>query len=205
MFCPFCAISSAIPPSPSPALFSSPKGSAYPVLSTPTCIAFLDIAPLSPGHILLCPRRHVEKASSMTGAEAAALGFWLPVLGRAVIGALGESVEGERASWNVIQANGTEAGQTVPHSHFHVIPRLGEGERGGKARAADEIGDAERKNIALGEGPRVKLVDGEGRRLMELVKERVKDEVEGFKAKGEVAGEGEEGLFVRFGGGGLKL
>lgn len=42
----------------------------------------------------------------MTGAEAAALGFWLPVLGRAVIGALGESVEGEGASWNVIQANG---------------------------------------------------------------------------------------------------
>lgn len=40
----------------------------------------------------------------MTGAEAAALGFWLPVLGRAVIGALGENVED--ASWNVIQANG---------------------------------------------------------------------------------------------------
>jgi len=142
----------------------------------------------------------------MTGAEAAALGFWLPVLGRAVLGALGESVEAEGASWNVIQANGTEAGQTVPHSHFHVIPRLGEG--GGKARAANEISDAERKNIALGEGPRVKLEDGEGRRLMELIKERVKAEVESLKVKGEVASEGEEGLFVKFGGGaggGLKL
>ncbi|KAF8859905.1 hypothetical protein BDZ45DRAFT_673040 [Acephala macrosclerotiorum] len=105
MFCPFCAIASAIPPSPSPALFSSPKGSAYPVLSTPSVIAFLDIAPLSPGHVLLCPRRHVEKASGMSGAEAAALGFWLPVLGRAVIGALGRKTE--EASWNVIQANGT--------------------------------------------------------------------------------------------------
>lgn len=104
MFCPFCAISSAIPPSSSPAVYSSPNGSAYPVLSTPNVIAFLDIAPLSPGHILLCPRRHVEKASSMTGAEAATLGFWLPVLGRAVISALGADVAS--ASWNVIQANG---------------------------------------------------------------------------------------------------
>ncbi|KUJ09301.1 HIT-like protein, partial [Mollisia scopiformis] len=174
MFCPFCAISTAIPPSTSPALFSSPKGSAYPVLATPTVIAFLDIAPISPGHILLCPRRHVEKASSMTGAEAAALGFWLPVLGRAVIGALGQ--ETESASWNVIQANGSEAGQTIPHSHFHVIPRSAPGN--GKARDASEIGDAERKNIALGEGPRVKLEDGEGRKLMELIKEKVKGEVE---------------------------
>lgn len=40
---------------------------------------------------------------------------------------------------------------------------------------------------------------------MELIKERVRVEVESLKVKGEVAGEGEEGLFVRFGGGGLKL
>lgn len=137
----------------------------------------------------------------MSGAEAAALGFWLPVLGRAVIGALGRKTE--EASWNVIQANGTEAGQTVPHSHFHVIPRLGEVDE--KARDASEIGDAERKNIALGEGPRVKLDDGEGRRLMELIKERIKVEVEDMKARGEVGGEGEAGLLVKFGGGELKL
>jgi len=201
MFCPFCAISSAIPLSSSPVLFSSPKGSAYPVLATPNVIAFLDIAPLSSGHVLLCPRRHVEKASLMTGAEAAALGFWLPVLGRAVISALGADIAS--ASWNVIQANGTEAGQTVPHSHFHIIPRLGDGN--GQIRNASDIGDAERKNIALGEGPRVRLEDSEGKRLMELIKKRVVFEVDEMRTKGEITREIGEGHLMKFGGDGLKL
>jgi diadenosine tetraphosphate (Ap4A) HIT family hydrolase len=81
--------------------------------------------------------------------------------------------------------SGTEAGQTVPHSHFHIIPRLSE--RGSQARDASEIADAERKNIALGEGPRVKLEDSEGKRLMELINEKVTLEVDEMKSKGEVA------------------
>jgi diadenosine tetraphosphate (Ap4A) HIT family hydrolase len=51
---------------------------------------------------------------------------------------------------------GSEAGQTIPHSHFHIIPRLG------SARDASDITDAERKNLALGEGPRIKLDHEEG-------------------------------------------
>lgn len=75
----------------------------------------------------------------------------------------------------------------------------------GKARDASEIGDAERKNIALGEGPRVKLEDSEGRRLMDLIKERVKVEVERMKTQGEIGSEGEIELSAKFGAGGLKL
>jgi len=129
MPCPFCLISSAIPSSPDPPVFSSPAGSAYPVLATPLVVAFLDIAPLSPGtnspspktknkcewklqnkadkgrigHLLLCPREHREKTDELTPSEAAGIGFWLQLLSRAVMRALWG---GDGGCWNIVQANG---------------------------------------------------------------------------------------------------
>jgi diadenosine tetraphosphate (Ap4A) HIT family hydrolase len=104
MPCPFCIIAESIPPAADPKILTTPLGSAYPVLSTPTAIAFLDIAPVTPGHILLCPRRHCEKATDMTIEETATLGIWLPILTRALLKVLGATPED--ASWNIIQANG---------------------------------------------------------------------------------------------------
>jgi diadenosine tetraphosphate (Ap4A) HIT family hydrolase len=97
-------IAESTPPTAEPRTLTTPSGSAYPVLSTPTVIAFLDIAPVTRGHVLLCPRRHCAKATDMKVAESAALGVWLPVLSRAVLRVLGSTTE--EASWNIIQANG---------------------------------------------------------------------------------------------------
>lgn len=126
--CPFCHISSifppydpANPPPPSSTLLSpsltSPQPATFIVLSTPILIAFLDIMPLSLGHILLCPRRHRGKLTDTTPAEAAELGRYLRVLSAAVVAATGVG------DWNVVQNNGAAAAQVVPHMHFHVIPR----------------------------------------------------------------------------------
>jgi diadenosine tetraphosphate (Ap4A) HIT family hydrolase len=210
--CPFCAIASHTPPSSDPAIIHSPHGSAYPLLSTPKVLAFLDIAPLSPGHTLLIPRRHYSKAAEMSGAEAAVLGFWLPVLTRAIMKAVGTGIE--EGSWNVLQANGnltsflvclkyfdgsdvefrigTEAGQTVPHSHFHIIPRLATGE----AHEVGEITDAERKNLVLGEGPRALLKREEGIDLVGRIKEVLKEEVKILRHKGEIEDVGSVGDWV---------
>ncbi|KAK0105230.1 hypothetical protein ONS95_004378 [Cadophora gregata] len=180
MPCPFCMIASSTPPSSNPAIINSPHGSAYPVLSTPFVVAFLDIAPLSPGHLLVCPRRHAVKATEMTVAESMALGFWLPVLTRAVLKSVGKTPE--EASWNILQANGAESGQTVPHSHFHIIPRLG------LPRHASDITDAERKNIVLGEGPREKLDPEDGKRISEGIKRALVEEIEKLRARGDISG-----------------
>ncbi|PVH86355.1 HIT-like protein [Cadophora sp. DSE1049] len=196
MPCPFCMIASGTPPSTDPAIINSPHGSAYPVLSTPIVVAFLDIAPLSPGHLLVCPRRHAAKASDMTVAESATLGFWLPVLTRAVLKSVGTTPE--EASWNILQANGAESGQTVPHSHFHIIPRLG------IPRDASDITDAERKNIVLGEGPKEKLDAEDGKRISEGIKSALREEMEKLRAGGEIAGV-EGALSVEVGENGLKL
>jgi diadenosine tetraphosphate (Ap4A) HIT family hydrolase len=106
MPCPFCLIGSDIPPSAEPSTVHSPIGSAYPVLSTPLVVAFLDIAPVSGGHLLVCPRQHCGKITDLTALESAAIGFWLPVLSRAVMRAVGAGTDG---SWNILQANGKRA------------------------------------------------------------------------------------------------
>jgi hypothetical protein len=94
---------------------------------------------------------------------------------------------------------GAEAGQTVPHLHYHIIPRLRE------VRDPADITDAERKNIALGEGPRVKLEVEDGTRLSGLIKAELAKEIRKLKAEGEVVvGEGGE-LVVKVSGNGLKL
>jgi diadenosine tetraphosphate (Ap4A) HIT family hydrolase len=103
--CPFCHISSTYPASPSasdsaldPDRLSPP---AFIVLhSSPLCIAFLDIMPLSPGHLLVTTRRHCEKVSDIGEEEARELGAWLRTLSRVLAGVTGVW------DWNIVQNNG---------------------------------------------------------------------------------------------------
>jgi len=90
---------------------------AHVILDTPACLAFLDVGPLSEGHLLAIPRRHVERLDQLSEDEAAGLARLLPRLSRAVLGATGAP------GLNILQNNGSEAGQVVPHVHFHLIPR----------------------------------------------------------------------------------
>lgn len=81
--------------------------SVYVVLSTPIVSAFLDIAPMARGHVLLIPRENHEKLSDLRPKQSAVLGFWLPILSRGVMaGLLGTNWESKGMSWNVVQANG---------------------------------------------------------------------------------------------------
>ncbi|KAK5634506.1 hypothetical protein RRF57_010219 [Xylaria bambusicola] len=90
---------------------------SFVVLSTPMLIAFLDIMPLSPGHILLCPRSHKPKLSDVSREEAAELGSYLRILSKALSRTTGIH------DWNIVQNNGAAAAQVVNHVHYHLIPR----------------------------------------------------------------------------------
>ena len=94
--------------------------------------------------------------------------------------------------------SGSEAGQTVPHSHVHIIPRLR------SARDANDITDAERKNLALGEGPRIKLDHEEGIQLCIGIQFALRQEIRTLQTGKELGGSDEE-LFVNLHGSGLKL
>ncbi|MCY2928126.1 MAG: HIT family protein [Planctomycetota bacterium] len=90
---------------------------AMKVLDDDACLAFLDIAPLAEGHVLLIPKAHAQTLDQLSADQAAAMLRHLPALVKAVQAATG------CAGVNVLQNNGKAAHQEVPHVHFHVIPR----------------------------------------------------------------------------------
>ncbi|MEM1355631.1 MAG: HIT family protein [Planctomycetota bacterium] len=81
-------------------------------------LSFLDIGPLSKGHALVIPRGHYETIDLVPAEDAAAMFRIVPALSRAIMQATGAK------SWNLLQNNGSAAGQAVGHVHLHIIPRL---------------------------------------------------------------------------------
>ena len=82
-------------------------------------LAFLDINPLSRGHVLVIPKEPAETLDKLSDDSAAAIGRVLPRLSRAVMAATGAR------HFNVLQNNGAPAHQAVFHVHFHIIPKQG--------------------------------------------------------------------------------
>ena len=110
MSCAFCSILAGEVP-------------AHVVLDDEVALAFLDRAPLFPGHTLLVPRGHVE---TLTDLPPDALG---PFFARAqrLAGAM-ETALGAKGSF---VAMNNRVSQSVPHLHVHVVPRRrGDGLKG---------------------------------------------------------------------------
>jgi histidine triad (HIT) family protein len=82
--------------------------------------AFLDIAPVAPGHALVIPKEPAVTLDQLSDESAAALGRVLPRICRALQAATGIR------QYNVLQNNGRLAHQAVDHVHFHIIPKPNE-------------------------------------------------------------------------------
>lgn len=80
-------------------------------------LAFMDISPLSRGHVLVIPKEPAETLDKLSDDASAAIGRVLPRLCRAVMAAT------DTTAFNVLQNNGTLAHQAVHHVHFHIIPK----------------------------------------------------------------------------------
>lgn len=78
----------------------------------------LDGFPVSPGHTLIIPRRHVLSFFGITADERHAM---LALLDQAKA-ALDHDLH--PAGYNIGINDGTAAGQTIPHLHIHLIPRF---------------------------------------------------------------------------------
>ena len=87
------------------------------VFENDAVLAFMDINPLAPGHVLVIPKSHCERLTDMPEDLASQVGRVMPSIARAVVAAT--KAEG----FNVYQTNGAVAGQQVGHVHFHIIPR----------------------------------------------------------------------------------
>jgi histidine triad (HIT) family protein len=85
------------------------------IYSDASVVAFLDRAPLVPGHTLLIPRRHIETLEDLPADLLAPFFGVVQELSRAFAPALG--AEGSLVAIN------TRISQSVPHVHAHVVPR----------------------------------------------------------------------------------
>jgi diadenosine tetraphosphate (Ap4A) HIT family hydrolase len=98
--CPFCAIDAELV-----------------VAESSVGVAIRDTHPVSPGHTLVMPRAHVASLWDLEPGD------------RADLWALADTVRAELtrnfapAGFNMGVNDGTAAGQTVEHTHLHVIPR----------------------------------------------------------------------------------
>ncbi|ARF13672.1 HIT family protein [Sporosarcina ureae] len=80
-------------------------------------IAFMDIMPVTKGHVLLIPKTHRENVYELTEEEAANLFKAAPKIANAL------KEEFQPSGMNLLQNNGSFAGQSVYHFHMHLIPR----------------------------------------------------------------------------------
>ncbi len=81
-------------------------------------LVFLDINPLNKGHALIIPRQHMETVFSMEPSCGIELFSIICRVGQAIMQATGAT------GLNVLQNNYVDAGQAVPHVHWHLIPRV---------------------------------------------------------------------------------
>lgn len=80
-------------------------------------VAFEDAYPISPGHVLVIPRRHVRSFFDLTADEQGELLLVLNEVRHHCIS------ERHPDGFNIGVNDGPAAGQTVPHMHMHLIPR----------------------------------------------------------------------------------
>ncbi|MEG0035970.1 MAG: histidine triad nucleotide-binding protein [Oscillospiraceae bacterium] len=80
-----------------------------------TCIAFRDIHPQAPTHFLVVPKTHIQSAVDITPENSTIVAHCFEVI------ALLAKQEKLDNGFRVINNCGENAGQTVPHIHFHVL------------------------------------------------------------------------------------
>ena len=88
-----------------------------------TVLAFRDIAPQAPTHILVIPKAHMDSCNAVTAENSAVVAHIFQVIPQIA------KAEGLHNGYRVVSNCGADAGQTVPHLHFHIL--------GGKTLSTD--------------------------------------------------------------------
>ncbi|KAH6615364.1 HIT-like domain-containing protein [Boeremia exigua] len=176
--CPFCGIAAAYPmrdtglwrkeeevadavPGEEECGVEKTSPSSFLVMRTRDVVAFLDILPMTGGHLLVATRNHRVKVADMEAQESREIGFWLPLLARTVAKVTGVT------DYNIVQNNGARAAQVVPHVHFHIIPR---------PATKPEI--KSRSWTMFGRGQRDDLDDEEGAQMASEMRKVLRQEIE---------------------------
>jgi histidine triad (HIT) family protein len=91
---------------------------SFKLLEDDKTIAFMDINPVNPGHSLSVARGHWPMVDTIPTDVLSAVAATAQKVAKAVMSEL------KPHGVNLLQANGPAAGQSVPHLHIHIMPRL---------------------------------------------------------------------------------
>ncbi|NJK87576.1 MAG: HIT domain-containing protein [Bacteroidales bacterium] len=80
--------------------------------------AIVNIAPILPGHVLIIPKKHIVRLIELTDDEL----FEMIKFSRQIIRILENIFKTDAFDWTIQEKE--EAGQSIPHLHLHIIPRL---------------------------------------------------------------------------------
>ena len=78
-------------------------------------LAFRDIAPMAPTHILVIPKTHIGSVNEITSENSGVVSHIFEVIPRIA------ADEGLTGGYRVVSNCGADAGQTVHHLHFHIL------------------------------------------------------------------------------------
>ena len=78
-------------------------------------LAFRDINPQAPTHILVIPKAHIASVAEVNGENSAVAAHIFEVIPQIA------AAEGLENGYRVVSNCGPDAGQTVPHLHFHIL------------------------------------------------------------------------------------
>ncbi len=78
-------------------------------------LAFRDIAPQAPTHILVIPKMHIGSVAEVTGENSGVIARVFEVIPQIA------EAEGLTGGYRVVSNCGPDAGQTVHHLHFHIL------------------------------------------------------------------------------------
>ena len=78
-------------------------------------LAFRDIAPMAPKHILVIPKEHIPSVDGITEENCGVVAHIFTTIPKIA------AAEGLTNGYRVVSNCGPDAGQTVPHLHFHIL------------------------------------------------------------------------------------
>jgi histidine triad (HIT) family protein len=85
------------------------------VFEDDVCLAFRDIAPKAPVHILVIPKKPIVSLADLTEEDQAAMGRCV------VVASIVAKQEGLDNGYRLVVNSGADGGQEVPHLHFHLL------------------------------------------------------------------------------------
>lgn len=78
-------------------------------------LAFRDIAPMAPTHILVIPKAHIASVDGVNAENSDVVAHIFETIPRIA------AAEGLTGGYRIVSNCGSDAGQTVPHLHFHIL------------------------------------------------------------------------------------